>query len=65
MQDSTLRDTAGGGGGGWKTAAFSQYPRCMNSTQAAKAPFLATADPCVGHPADQVCGTPGLAGIAV
>ena len=40
--------------GAWKTAAFSQYPRCMNSTMAAQAPFLATQDPCVGHPANEV-----------
>lgn len=33
----------------WKRAAFSQYPRCMNSTAAHQAPFLATGDPCVGH----------------
>jgi iduronate 2-sulfatase len=38
----------------WKRAAFSQYPRCMNSTQAQTAPFLATRDPCVGHTANQV-----------
>jgi arylsulfatase A-like enzyme len=38
----------------WKRAAFSQYPRCMNSTQATQPPFLATRDPCVGHTANQV-----------
>jgi hypothetical protein len=38
----------------WKRAAFSQYPRCMNSTLASEPPFLATRDPCVGDHADQV-----------
>jgi iduronate 2-sulfatase len=40
--------------GAWKRAAFSQYPRCMNSTDARAAPFLATRDPCVKHTANQV-----------
>lgn len=38
----------------WKRAAFSQYPRCMNSTTASQPPFLGTRDPCVGHTANQV-----------
>jgi len=38
----------------WKRAAFSQYPRCMNSTQAQDPPFLPTRDPCVSHTANQV-----------
>jgi hypothetical protein len=38
----------------WKTAAFSQYPRCMNSSMASEPPFLATRDPCVGLHANQV-----------
>ena len=31
----------------WKTAAFVQYPRCMNSTKAKHPPYLATGDPCI------------------
>lgn len=38
----------------WKNAAFSQYPRCMNSTMAKTPPFLAAEDPCVGHTANQI-----------
>ena len=39
----------------WKRAAFSQYPRCMNSTAGlANPPYLATGDPCVGHTANMV-----------
>ena len=39
----------------WKQAAFMQYPRCMNSTQALSTPpFLATGDPCVNLPANQI-----------
>ena len=35
----------------WRKAAFSQYPRCMNSTQAHEPPFTPNRDPCCGHPA--------------
>ena len=38
----------------WKRAAFSQYPRCMNSTAEQQAPFLATGDPCTGVTPNQV-----------
>ena len=36
---------------GWRTAAFSQYPRCMNSTLAAQPPFTPNRDACCGHAA--------------
>jgi hypothetical protein len=32
----------------WKRAAFSQHPRCMNSTLKDEPPHLATRDPCIG-----------------
>ena len=38
----------------WKRAAFSQYPRCMNSTLANQPPFLATRDPCVTDNANKI-----------
>jgi hypothetical protein len=38
----------------WKRAAFSQYPRCMNSTIAQQPPYLATRDTCTGGDANQV-----------
>merc|ERR1719197_1798588 len=34
-------------------AAISQYPRCMNSTEANKGPHLATEDACTGTPSNQ------------
>ena len=37
----------------WRTAAYSQYPRCMNSTAAAQPPFTPNRDPCCGHAANQ------------
>lgn len=43
----------------WRTAAFSQYPRCMNSTDVAEPPYLVTRDACIGHPANEItvrCG---------
>eukprot|EP00038_Savillea_parva_P010432 m.190238 g.190238 ORF g.190238 m.190238 type:complete len:737 (-) comp17994_c0_seq1:155-2365(-) len=36
-----------------KNAAFSQYPRCMNSTMAQKPPYTPNRDPCVGHPPNE------------
>ena len=38
----------------WKRAAFSQHPRCMNSTLKDEPPHLATRDPCIGGHANQV-----------
>ena len=37
----------------WKAAAFSQYPRCLNSTMGLAPPYLATRDPCTGVPANE------------
>jgi iduronate 2-sulfatase len=37
----------------WRTAAFSQYPRCQNSTLANEPPYTANRDVCAGHPADE------------
>jgi hypothetical protein len=37
----------------FRTPAFMQYPRCMNSTLAASPPFLATEDPCYKHPPNE------------
>ena len=36
-----------------KSFAFSQYPRCMNSTLAREPPYTPNRDVCVGHPADE------------
>jgi hypothetical protein len=39
----------------WQTkAAFSQYPRVMNSTMAKHAPFLPTSDSAIGHTANEL-----------
>jgi iduronate 2-sulfatase len=38
---------------GWRIAAFSQYPRCMNSTMVTQPPYTANRDACAGHPADE------------
>jgi hypothetical protein len=51
LKDPTLHERAPSS---WKQAAFSQYPRCMNSSMASQPPFLATRDPCVGDNANQV-----------
>ena len=46
--------TAGGiAPSNWRTAAFSQYPRCMNSTKAQIAPYTPNREPCCGHPANE------------
>lgn len=34
----------------WRTAAFSQYPRCQNSTLANEPPYTPNRDVCAGHP---------------
>ena len=31
--------------------AFSQYPRCLNTSKASEPPYLGTRDPCIGVPA--------------
>ena len=36
-----------------KAAAYSQYPRCMNSTLAREPPYTPNRDPCVGHQAGE------------
>jgi iduronate 2-sulfatase len=36
-----------------KPAAFSQYPRCMNSSLAKEPPYTANRDVCAGHPASE------------
>jgi hypothetical protein len=33
--------------------AFSQYPRCLNTSKALEPPYLGTRDPCIGVPATQ------------
>eukprot|EP01052_Picozoa_sp_SAG31_P014531 SAG31_NODE_906_length_11091_cov_22.589065_5_plen_197_part_00 len=34
----------------WRAAAFSQYPRCQNSTLVNEPPYTANRDVCAGHP---------------
>lgn len=52
LHDSTLHESRPAA---WKQAAFMQYPRCMNSTAALSTPpFLATGDPCISVPANQI-----------
>lgn len=35
------------------TAAYSQYPRCLNTSMAKEPPYLGTRDPCIGVPANE------------
>lgn len=43
----------GGGLSAAFSAAFSQYPRCLNTSMSKEPPFLGTRDPCVGVPANE------------
>mmetsp|Transcript_78508 Transcript_78508/g.156037 ORF Transcript_78508/g.156037 Transcript_78508/m.156037 type:complete len:218 (-) Transcript_78508:133-786(-) len=35
----------------WNKVAFSQYPRCLNTSKSHEPPYLGTRDPCIGVPA--------------